>query len=156
MHDERWEEMQLELVRVGPSPIAGQGLFAAVDLKKAMRIIEYRGEKIAKAEGARRVAAGNAYIFELNEHYDIDGSALHNTARYSNHSCDPNCEVHIISRAIWVVALRDIQAGEELTYNYGYGYDAQDYTNFPCTCGAKNCCGYILDRQYWGLIKASR
>lgn len=45
---------------------------------------------------------------------------------------------------------KDIQAGEELSFNYGY--DARDYDKFPCHCGAKNCCGYILGREYWGHI----
>ena len=96
-------------------------------------------------------AAGNAYIFHLNYRYAIDGEALENTARYINHSCEPNCEVDKKNGTLWIVAGQDIQAGEELTYNYGY--DAQHYTNNPCHCRAANCCGYILDPQYWGVIK---
>jgi uncharacterized protein len=138
-------------VRIGTSRIDRQGLFAAQDIKKDTRILPYVGEKISKAESTRRLAQGNAYIFTFNEWYDIDGKALKNTARYINHSCDPNCEVEITTRTIWVVALRDITAGEELTYNYGY--EVKDYMEHPCKCGAKNCCGYILDQQYWELIK---
>jgi SET domain-containing protein len=141
----------VDLVRVGPSQIAGQGLFAAVDLKQGMKIIQYVGEKISKEEGARRAEAGNVYIFELTDRYDVDGKSLGNMARYINHSCDPNCEVETNSRTIWIVAIKHIQVDEELTYNYGY--DAKDYATNPCNCGARNCCGYILDRQYWGLIK---
>jgi len=137
-------------VRVGPSRIAGQGLFAAQNIPEGTRILPYIGERISKAESTRRLANGNYYIFTFNEQYDIDGKELRNTARYINHSCDPNCDVDQTTRAIWIVALRDIQAGEELSYNYGY--DIKDYAEHPCTCGAKNCCGYILDREYWGLI----
>ena len=137
-------------VRVGPSRIAGQGLFAAQNIPRGTRILPYIGEKISKAESTRRLAKGNYYIFSFNERYDIDGKELRNTARYINHSCDPNCDVDQTVRAIWIVALRDIQAGEELSYNYGY--DIKDYAEHPCTCGAKNCCGYILDREYWGLL----
>ena len=135
-------------VRVGHSRIAGQGLFAAQDIPKGTDIIQYTGEKIPKAESKRRLAAGNAYIFELNDRWDIDGSALDNLARYINHSCDPNCVVEKTTRTLWIVALRAIKAGEELTYNYGY--DAKRYT---CTCGAPNCCGYILDEEYWDVGK---
>src|SRR4030095_822848 len=67
--------------------------------------------------------SGNAYIFQFNERYDIDGTTLRNKARYINHSCDPNCETLQTQRAIWIMALRDIKAGEELTYNYGYGLE---------------------------------
>src|SRR4029453_3978065 len=74
-------------VRVGPSRIAGQGLFAAQDITKGTRIIQYIGEKIASRERARRLAAGNAYLFTLSYRYALDGQALENTARYINHSC---------------------------------------------------------------------
>jgi SET domain-containing protein len=49
------------------------------------------------------------------------------------------------------MAIKDIQAGEELTYNYGYGIDEEPLE--PCYCGAKNCCGYILGPHYWNRIK---
>jgi len=80
-------------VRVGPSRIAGQGIFAAQDIHKGTRIIQYIGGKISSRERALRLAAGNAYIFHLTYRYAIDGQTLENTARYINHSCDPNCEV---------------------------------------------------------------
>ena len=138
-------------VRVGPSRIAGQGLFTGQDIKQGTKIIRYIGEKITHEESERRLAAGNAYIFGLDERYAIDGSTRKNTARYINHSCDPNCETEQFGRIIWIVAIRDITAGEELTYNYGYGIDEEPLE--PCHCGAQNCCGYILGPQYWDHIK---
>ena len=144
-------ETPMILVRIRPSRIDRQGLFAAQDIKKGTRIIQYVGAKVPKTEGARRAAAGNAYIFELNARYDIDGKILRNTARYINHSCDPNCEIETTTQTIWIIARRDITEGDELSYNYGY--DIKVYADHPCHCGAKNCCGYILDRQYWDLIK---
>jgi uncharacterized protein len=139
-------------VWVHKSRIAGLGLFAAQDITQRTRILPYLGEKISKAESTRRLAQGNDYIFTFNERYDIDGTLLRNTARYSNHSCDPNCEVTKTTRTIWLVALRDICDGEELTFNYGYAYHPADYKDFPCRCGATQCCGYILAREYWGLL----
>jgi len=131
-------------LRIGTSRIAGQGLFAAQDIKKGTDIIQYIGEKISKEESKRRLAQGNAYIFELNDRWDIDGSPLYNIARYINHSCNPNCEVQRTTRTLWIVARRHIKAGKELSYNYGY-----ESKKYRCTCGAKNCCGYILDEEYW-------
>ena len=139
------------MVRIGNSRIDGQGLFAAQDITKGTRIIAYIGEKITRKESARRLEVGNAYIFHLNYRYALDGETLANTARYINHSCDPNCEVEKTSDILWIVALRDIKEGEELSYNYGY--ILKHYKDNPCNCGAKNCCGYILDRQYWGFIQ---
>jgi len=142
------------MVRVGTSRIDRQGLFAVQEIKQGTRIIQYIGEKITSTESARRLAAGNAYILHVNYRYAIDGETLENTARVINHSCDPNCEVEKTNDTLWIVAIRDIQEREELTYNYGY--DARNYANNPCNCGAENCCGYILDQQYWGVIKTRR
>jgi uncharacterized protein len=132
-------------VRVGNSRIAGKGLFAAQDIKKGTRILQYIGKKITQEESDRRLAAGNVYIFGLNERYAIDGDTPKNTARYINHSCDPNCQTEQFGNTIWIVSIKDIQAGEELTYNYGYEVD--DKPADPCHCGAQNCCGYILGPQ---------
>lgn len=141
----------MKRVRVGPSRIHGDGLFAAIAIKKGMRILRYTGEKIPRAESDRRLAAGNVYIFGLDESYAIDGQGLGNTARYINHSCNPNCQTEQYNHTIWIVAIQDIQEGEELTYNYGYAF--KEHENDPCHCGAQNCCGYILAPQYWGLIQ---
>ena len=138
------------MIRVGPSRIDRQGLFATQEIKKGTRIIQY-WVKDFQSRRCQESAAGNAYIFELNERYDIDGKSLSNIARYINHSCDPNCEIDTTTQTIWVVAIRHIKAGEELGYNYGY--DIKNYSEYPCHCGAHNCCGYILDRQYWDLIQ---
>jgi len=130
-------------VWVGTSSIAGKGLFAAQTIKKGTRIIQYIGQRISKAETAERLDQGNQYIFTFNDHYDIDGKTLKNKARYINHSCDPNCDILLTQRTIWIVAKRDIKEGEELSYNYGF--TAKQYR---CQCGAKNCCGYILGEEY--------
>jgi uncharacterized protein len=142
------------MVRIGNSHIDGQGLFAAQDIAKGTRIIAYIGEKISRRESARRLEAGNAYIFHLNYRYALDGKTLENTARYINHSCDPNCQVEKTNGTLWIVASRDIKEGEELSYNYGYEF--KHYKDNPCNCGAKNCCGYILDRQYWEFINVKQ
>jgi SET domain-containing protein len=138
-------------VRVGPSHIAGQGLFAEQDIRQGTKIIRYIGEKISHEESERRLGAGNVYIFRLNERYFIDGSTPKNTARYINHSCDPNCHTEQFGNTIWIVAMKEITAGEELTYNYEYEID--DEPPEPCHCGAKLCCGYILGSQHWDRIR---
>ena len=115
------------------SGIHGWGIFAKKDILKDAKIIEYVGEKITKKESDRRAdltlhkskknrAHGSVYIFELNKRYDIDGNVPYNTAKYINHTCSPNCEAHLIHGHIWIVAMRDIKKGAELSYNYGYGF----------------------------------
>ena len=129
------------------SKIHGRGMYAKKEIPRGTRIIEYTGERITKAEGWRRELKrqeraargqdGCIYIFELNTKTDIDGSVLWNTARYINHSCDPNCESQIARGRVWIVAMRKIQPGEELSYDYKFDYE--DENRLPCLCGASNC-----------------
>ncbi len=132
-------------VHIGPSRMHAEGLFTTIDITKGTKIIRYIGKKITQEESDRRLAAGNVYIFGLNERDSLDGDTPKNTARYINHSCDPNCQTEQFGNTIWIVSSKDIQAGEELTYNYGYEVD--DTPADPCHCGADNCCGYILGPQ---------
>lgn len=133
-----------------PSATAGVGLFATRRLAAGERIIEYLGEKITKTESAARKAACNNYIFHLDYRHDIDGAGLDNIARYINHSCEPNCVIEKSGGRIFVVAARDIAPDEELSFDYGY--DASEYERFPCNCGARVCCGYMVAREHWGLL----
>lgn len=150
-------------VVVRGSAIHGRGVFARKYISAGTRIIEYVGEKITKAESERRAEVilnhskqdrtkGAVYIFTLNKRYDIDGNAAYNTARFINHSCHPNCEAQLIHGHIWIVALRDLNKGEELSYNYGYDMDS--YEEHPCRCGSHNCIGYILAEEHWPKLKA--
>jgi SET domain-containing protein len=141
-------------VRIGRSHIDGKGVFAAQPIKKGTRIIEYTGEKISRQDATERVARGNVYVFFFDIHYDIDGNTPTNRARYINHSCDPNCISDIIAGRIWIIALRDIQQGEELTYDYGL--ELEGYEQRPCRCGAKVCCGYIVGQEYRAKIATSQ
>ena len=129
------------------SPIHGTGGFAKAAIRKGTRILEYLGEKISKAESLRRCEQNNAYIFTLNDQQDLDGNVPWNPARFINHSCAPNCEAEKDDDCIWVIATRDIQAGEEITFNYGY--DLVDYKDSPCLCGAPNCVGYMVAEEYF-------
>jgi SET domain-containing protein len=144
--------------RRGRSSIHGRGMYATTFIPKGTRIIEYVGERITKVESDRRdderIARqkrgedGCVYIFELNKRHDLDGDVSWNTARLINHSCGPNCEPQGIRGRIWIVAIRDIPAGEELTYDYGF--DFQNWEDHPCRCGLPDCFGYIVKRnQRW-------
>jgi SET domain-containing protein len=146
--------VQKLLLWVGKSAIAGRGLFTAQAIKSGRRIIQYTGEKITKVESDKRLAEGNVYIFALNERYDIDAKVQRHQARYINHSCNPNCHVEKTTRTIWIVASRDISAGEELTYNYGY--ELTDTLPHSCTCGATNCCGSMVAPEYQEVIRQRR
>lgn len=141
-------EIETELVLYRTSNIHGTGGFARANIAADETIVEYVGEKISKNESLKRCEADNYYIFDLNEEVDLDGNVEWNPARFINHSCTPNCEAQWDDEArIWIVATRDIKAGEELTFNYGY--DLEDYLDHPCRCGAENCQGYIVAAEFF-------
>jgi SET domain-containing protein len=143
--------MEADLVLFNNSPIHGLGGFAKCKLAKGIRILEYVGEKIDKQESARRCDANNEFIFFLSEHQDIDGNFEWNPARYLNHSCLPNCEAQLDGGHIWLVAARNIESGEELTFNYGF--DLEDYRNYPCSCGSPNCVGFIVAEEFFDYVR---
>jgi len=136
------------------SPIHGTGGFARQFIPKNARVIEYVGERIDKAESLRRCEADNPYIFTLNQETDLDGSMGWNPARFLNHSCAPNCEAEVTEERIWIVAHRDIQPGEELTFNYGF--NLEDYKEYPCHCRAPNCVGFIVAEEYFEHVRRQR
>ena len=134
-----------------PSRIHGLGAFALAPIRAGTLVIEYVGARISKAESARQCEAGNEFIFELDEEHDIDGRAGWNPARFLNHSCAPNCDAEMMDGQIWIVSRRDIDRGEELTFNYGY--DREEYGEHPCHCGAPGCVGYIVAEEFFPALR---
>lgn len=124
------------------SGIHGRGAFAMRVVGSGETIVEYTGELIPKSESAKRCAAGNHFIFAIDDQWDLDGDHPDNPARFLNHSCSPNCEAVLRGGKVWILAMRDLRPGEELTFDYGY--DIEDYRNHPCRCGASGCCGYVV------------
>lgn len=144
-----------EYVRVAASGLHGRGLFAARALAKGTRIIEYRGEKVPRAEGNARAQKqwrkGRIYVFRLNQRFDVDGAPRWNTARLANFSCDPNAESEIEdARRIWIVARRRIAAGEEITYDYHLDFEEPPA---ECNCGSPRCIGYMVSGEPEALAK---
>ena len=146
--------------KVKKSKVHGTGIFATKNIAKGSRIIQYIGDRVSKLEGDRRSAlrikkylnskqTGSVYIFELNGKYDIDGFVTANKAKFINHSCNPNCEVDIVKDEIWISSIRKIKKNEELSYDYGYSFDKEDFRDHICKCGSKNCIGFIISSDEW-------
>lgn len=139
------------------SPIHGLGAFARKDIPKGTRIIEYVGEKITNAEADRRyddeaMAEHHTFLFILNSRHCLDAAYGGNASRFINHSCDPNCEAFIPRGHIWIESIRDIKAGEELAYDYGFEddkkYTREDYLEkYGCRCGSPKCRGTIVETK---------
>jgi SET domain-containing protein len=135
------------------SAVHGNGVFAVQDIAEGDTLVEYKGEVISWKEALRRhphdpEQPNHTFYFHIDDERVIDGGVHGNAARWINHSCDPNCEADEQEGRIFIKALRDIRAGEELNYDYGLIID-EPYTKklkaeFPCWCGARNCRGTLL------------
>jgi SET domain-containing protein len=116
------------------SGIAGAGVYAATRITKNTRIIDYAGETITNAESRRRearhFARGRIWCFNVNRRWVRDASVGGNLARFINHACRPNCYSHIVDGVIWIRAARNIEPGEELTYDY----NTRGAAGIPCRC----------------------
>lgn len=112
---------------------AGLGLFANTTFKRRDFIIEYTGEHISQEEADRR---GGKYLFTVTDEVTIDGKGRKNTARYINHSCDPNAEAERDEDAlkIRIYARRRIEPGEEILYDYGSEYWDTHIKPYGCRC----------------------
>lgn len=118
------------------SAIHAAGCYTTAPIKSGARVVEYTGPRISKeAADEKYKNSPTTYLFGLGDgEIVIDG---HGTAMFINHSCDPNCETDEIRGRVWIRAIRNIAANEELTYDYNL-YDG-DETNADCNCGSVRC-----------------
>lgn len=142
------------------SRIHGNGVFATADIPAGAQVCRYTGKIITHDEAdtlyADTLDTGHTFLFTLNDEYIIDGNQGGNVARWINHSCAPNCEAQVAEHAgsdrrrdrVEIHALRDIAAGEELTYNYGIRLEVPHTARlkalWACRCGADECTGTML------------
>jgi uncharacterized protein len=140
-------------IEVRDSALHGLGVFATKRIKKGTRVVEYLGERVSHAEADRRYDDkdendNHTFLFIVDGRTVIDAGVDGNEARFINHGCDPNCESVIEERRVFIEAIRDIAAGEELTYDYQIQREAHDPPNidviFACRCGAATCRGSML------------
>ncbi|OCK54041.1 SET domain-containing protein [Bradyrhizobium sp. LMTR 3] len=122
--------------RVGRSR-TGLGLFATKPIKKGTKIIRYFGP-LLDSKKKEEDAIENKYLFELNDRWTIDGSVRKNIARYINHSCRPNAESDVKprKRKVFIRAIKNIEPGEEINYDYGTDYFKAYLKPIGCKCAA--------------------
>lgn len=159
----------MSAIVVRQSPIHGTGVFAARNIEPGEEIIEYKGRMLTHAEADAEYAEddGHTFLFTLNDHFVIDATVDGNEARWINHSCDPNCESVLIEDEdgdptqdqMMITAIRPIQAGEELTYDYCITTD-EPMTDavralWACRCGAPACRGVMLKPEEEEAAEAS-
>ena len=122
--------------RVGRSR-TGLGLFATKKIRKGSKIVRYFGPML-DSKNKKHDAIDNKYLFEITNRWTIDGSVRKNIARYINHACKPNAESDVKPRKRKVVirAIKNIEPGEEINYDYGTDYFKAYLKPIGCKCAA--------------------
>jgi len=142
------------LFEVRHSAVHGYGVFAARRIRKGTTVIEYLGERVSHREADARYEDkdpndNHTFLFTVDAKTVIDAGVNGNEARFINHGCDPNCESTTSNRRVFIEAIRTIQPGEELSYDYQIQRDSDDAPNvdeiYACRCGAQNCRGSMLE-----------
>jgi len=142
------------LFEVRHSPIHGYGVFALRRIRKGTTVTEYLGDRVSHAEADARYENKSAddnhtFLFTVDSKIVIDGGVGGNDARFINHACDPNCESATAGKRVFIEAIRTIQPGEELAYDYQIQRDAGDPPDvdaiFACRCGSPKCRGSMLE-----------
>jgi len=124
------------------SSLHGAGVYTTAPLAQGTHVLEYTGPRLTKEQTEGLYADSElTYLFGMDDGKTvIDGFGM---AAFVNHSCRPNCETDQIDNRVWIIALRDIAAGEELTYDYNI-YDAEPGENSSCHCGSEDCRGTMF------------
>jgi SET domain-containing protein len=130
---------------VSRSKIDSDGCHTTAAIKKGAVIVEYTGPRITiKEADALYDDHPRTYLFGLTDgKHVIDGEGV---AAFINHSCDPNCEADEVKGRVWIIAARNIQPGEELTYDYNL-YDGELDDPSACFCGTSNCRGSMYSEE---------
>ncbi len=143
---------------VDDSTVHGKGVFAAEDIKKGKKVIEYKGERISWAEANERYVElkghSHTMFFGIDDDTVIDGADNGNAAKYINHSCKPNAEAKNKNGRIFIHAKKDIKKGTELFYDYKLEFEGKItkaiLKKYQCFCGHKQCRGTQLDLESMG------
>jgi len=135
------------------SGVHGKGVFAVQPIAQGEKVIEYVGEVITWKEADRRHPhnpkdPNHTFYFHLDDKHVLDALYGGNSSRWINHACEPNCEADVEDKRVFIKALRDIEPGEELNYDYGLVIDSpltpELKADYACWCGAPSCRGTML------------
>lgn len=140
-------------IQVRESRIHGKGVYAIRAINAGDTVLEYKG-KIITWRKAQKIhphdpsQPNHTFYFHLDDGHVIDGKQGGNSAKWINHSCEPNLEAEQKGLRIFLKALYDIKIGEELFYDYALMIEgrktAKVKKEHACLCGSSNCRGTML------------
>ncbi len=139
--------------QVRRSGVHGKGVFAIQHIDAGDTVLEYKGEIITWDEALARhphdpEQPNHTFYFHLDDGHVIDGKHEGNSAKWINHSCEPNLEAEQQGFRVFLKALRDIAPGEELFFDYGLVIDERITPTlkkeYACWCGTPPCRGTML------------
>lgn len=115
----------------------GKGIFATKDFKKGEVVYEVKGKLITCNEDDElsEKTRDNAFRYDEDRYLDPTGE----TGVYQNHSCEPNAAVVKKGRKLFVIAIREIPTGEEVTVDYSSILGSDDVWEMKCNCGTPTC-----------------
>lgn len=134
------DDSELHYVRIEETHV-GKGVFATRPYPTSVIVGEIKGKLVHESE------ATSEYTFDFENGLQLEPFA---PFRFVNHSCEPNCEFTILDhpvadseemhRGLFLVAIRDIFPGDELSISYNWPASAA----IECHCGSDNCVGWIV------------
>ncbi len=134
-------------VHVLPSRIHRLGVFAAQNIPARAKVIEYAGKRLNRRQACEvfreRLASRSSklhYLARVNSYWTVDGAVDGSGAEFVNHCCDPNLVMKTVRDHIWLISLRRIRRGEELSSDYAYDPNGM---RVPCHCGSPKCRGTL-------------
>jgi len=132
------------------SATQGCGIFAKADIRKGERLAIFGGKVMLIDDMYQLPADLQSYTMQIEERFVLGpaGSVAEKTD-FFNHSCDPNSG---FSGQIFLVAMRDIKAGEEITFDYAMTVSESVGSDMvfclTCSCGSPLCRGTIMEQDW--------
>ncbi len=125
---------------VRTNSIDDKGIFAKEKIGKGELICIWDGD-LADENTINEIDPAVHYALQIHDNlwYVTFDNREREATDFFNHSCDPNSG---IKGQIFLVAIRDIEPGEEMTFDYAFS-ESSDRLNFKCSCGSKNCRGRV-------------
>ena len=130
--------------RPAATPLTGHGTVATEQITAGEVVAAFGGRCVTRDEFDLLPASQQVRSLQIEENLYIAGAPEPEPADFINHSCQPNCA---LSGNVILIAARDIEAGEEVTYDYATT-DGSDYDEFECLCGSASCRGKVSGHDW--------